>query len=341
MRNRDLLGAMLAALAASASPAQADEIRLLNGDHITGTIVSKSGGDLKVKTSYAGTLTIKWADVGSIGTTGPVRVVLTDDTSLNATVASAGDGKVTLKAGSIIQTAPIDLTKVAYINPPPEVTGKGVRLKGRINVGLNAATGNTKNRQLHIDGEMVARTQSNRYTVGGEVNRAYDNGSETANNATAYTKYDHFLTKKRYLYVNARFEHDKYQDLNLRTSIGAGLGHQFWETDTKNLSVEGGLSYVNENFYAANDDSYAAFRWGLDYDQYFFDKAFQFFHRHEGTISLQNSSDVLISAKTGVRIPLSRNLSTSAEVDVDWDNTPVAGKKKTDLTYLLNLGYSW
>lgn len=341
MRNRDLWGAMLVALAAHASPVHADEVRLLNGDHLTGTIVSKSGDEILLKTSYAGTLKIQWTKVSGISTDQPVRVVLADDTSMDATVSPAQDGTVTLQAGSIIKTAPISLDKLAYINPPPEVTGKGVRLKGRVNVGLNASSGNSKSRQLHVDGQVVARTLSNRYTVGGEINRAYDSGSETVNNATAYTKYDHFLTKRRYLYVNGRFENDKFQDLSLRTTLGAGLGHQFWESDTKNLSLEGGLSYVNENFYTTPDDSYAAFRWGVNYDQYFFNKAFQLFHSHEGTVSLQNSSDILLSSKTGIRVPLGKNLSTSAEVDVDWDNTPAPGKKKTDLTYLLNLGYSW
>lgn len=341
MSNRDLLCAVLAVLLLTASGVQADEVHLRNGDRITGTIVSKSNGDLKIKTAYAGTLTIKWADVATFSTKQPVRVVLSDDTSMQATVSSSSNGKVTLKAGRIIQTAPIDLTKVAYINPPPEVTGKGVRLTGRVNIGLNAASGNTKNRQLHMDGEMTARTRSNRYIVGGQVNRAYTDGSETANNVTAYTKYDHFLTKKQYLYINGRFEHDKFQDLSLRTILGAGLGHQIWESDLKNLSVEGGLSYVNENFYTAQDDSYAALRWGVDYNQYFFDKAFQLYHHDEGTVGLKHVKDVLITAKTGIRVPMGKNLNTSAEVDVNWDNTPAAGKKRTDLVYLLNLGYSW
>lgn len=321
--------------------ARADIVKLKNGDTLTGTVISKAGNELKIKTTYAGELTIDWKEVESLTTDKPVRVLLKDDTSLKATVSPAESGKVTLQSGSVIKTAPIALSNVAYINPPPEITGKGVQLKGRVNGAINATSGNTSTRQIHFDAEMVARTRSNRYTVGGQINRASDSGTETANNITAYSKYDHFLSRKRYVYINTRFERDKFTDLRLRTTLGGGLGHQFWESDEKNLSAEAGLAYVNEDHFVGPDDAYPAARWAVDYNQYFFHRAFQFFHKNEGTIGLTNANDILISAKTGIRVPLSKHLNTSFEVDAQFDNTPVAGKKKTDLAYLLILGYGW
>lgn len=188
---------------------------------------------------------------------------------------------------------------------------------------------------------MVARTKENRYTVGATAQRSSEDGNKTADRTILYSKYDHFLTEKRYLYTNASFIRDEFKDLNLRSVLGAGLGHQFVESKRKNLSVEDGLTYVNEDFIAATDDSYLAARWAVDNDQYFFKDRFQFFHKHEGLLSLENYDDLIVRSQTGVRVPLTDSLNTSMQVNVEWDRSPPPGTEQTDLTYLLNVGYNW
>jgi hypothetical protein len=79
-------------------------------------------------------------------------------------------------------------------------------------------------------------------------------------------KYDHFFTKKWYGYSNATAEQDEFKDLDLRATLGVGAGYQFIESDPTNLSLEGGLSYVNENYIIAEDNSFAAGRWALNFD---------------------------------------------------------------------------
>lgn len=322
--------------------ALADTVTLRNGDRITGKVVRKENENLVFKTPYAGDIKIRWLDIAGLRTDEPVQVMLNDETSLSATFTPAETpGQVTLKAGDIIRTAPIDLDKIAYINPSPEISGKGVRFTGRVNIGLTATSGNSETENLYVDAEMVARTKTNRYTVGATAQRSSEDGNETADRTTLYSKYDHFLTEKRYLYTNASFVQDEFKDLNLRSVLGAGVGHQFFESKRTNLSLEGGLTFVNEDFINADDDQYLAARWALNYDRYFFKDRLQFFHKHEGLQSLENSEDLLIRSETGVRVPLTENLNTSVQVNAEWDNSPPPGTEDTDLTYLLNVGYNW
>lgn len=56
-----------------------------------------------------------------------------------------GDGRMRIKAGELLATAPLPLEKIAYSNPPPEVSGRGVRLAGRVDVGAGATRGNSEN----------------------------------------------------------------------------------------------------------------------------------------------------------------------------------------------------
>ena len=105
----------------------------------------------------------------------------------------------------------------------------------------------------------------------------------------AGAKYDRFFDEKWYGYVGADFEKNSFKDLDLRSIFSIGVGHQFWDTDAKRLSVEGGLSYIDEDFKRDSDDSYLALGWGVNYEQIFYDGAIKFFHHHRG---LQGFKDI-------------------------------------------------
>lgn len=328
------------ALLLTSTGADADTLIMHNGDRLTGTVVSKQDNILTLNTPYAGTLRIQWSEVRQLISEKPVQVILEDDTRLTGTLLPSEDGKVRIRADEVLETAPIALSEVRYINPPVEVNG-GVRIKGWVNVGVNISSGNTDTEQYHLDAETVARTLENRFTLGATFNRTTDSGTETASNATGYGKYDHFLSEQWYTYANALFTRDEFKDLKLRTTLGLGSGYQFFESEPLSLSLEGGLTYVNEDFYHKEDESYPAGRWALDYERLLFGTRLRFFHKHEGLAGLTDVDDLLILSKTGIRAPLGQGLTASAQVDVDWDNTPAAGNDSTDTRYLLNLGYEW
>ncbi|RRQ21487.1 DUF481 domain-containing protein [Thiohalobacter thiocyanaticus] len=328
------------ALLLTSTGADADTLIMNNGDRLTGTVVTKRENILTLDTPYAGTLSIQWSEVRQLISEKPVQVILEDETRLTGTLLPTEDGKVRIRADEVMETAPIALSAVRYINPPVEVNG-GVRIKGRVNVGVNISSGNTDTEQYHLDTEVVARTLENRFTVGATFNRTTDSGTETESNATGYGKYDHFVSEKWYNYANALFTRDELKDLKLRTTLGLGSGYQFFESEPLNLSLEGGLTYVNEDFYDKEDESYPAGRWALNYDRLLFGSRIRFFHYHEGLAGLEDVDDIMILSRTGLRAPLGQGLTATAQVDVDWDNTPAVGNDSTDTRYLLNVGYEW
>lgn len=320
--------------------AQADEIIMQNGDRLSGTVVSKQGDTLLFSTPYAGELKILWHKVISLRTDKAVRIQLDDNNSLQAQVAPAGPGMVQLQGKELGSRDAIGISKIAQINPPRGAADSGVKVKGYINAGFELKQGNSDTEKLHLDTEVVARTRENRYTIGAEYNREKDQNTETVSNRLGYMKYDHFLSEKWYLYANGTFKKDKFKDLNLRSTIGLGSGRQLWESDERSLSLEAGLTYVNDDFIVATDNDYAALRWAIKYDQRLW-KKLQLFHEHEGLQGLESSDDISIRSKTGIRVPIIDNLKATAQVNADWENNPAPGKKREDLTYLLSLGYHW
>ena len=66
-------------------PAGADEVYLANGDRVSGTVISKTGDTLTMKTDFAGEIVIAWDKVISVSTSAPVVVKLDDATMLTGT----------------------------------------------------------------------------------------------------------------------------------------------------------------------------------------------------------------------------------------------------------------
>ena len=97
-------------------PASGDEVRLQNGDRITGKVVRMEEGKLIFKTAYAGNITIQWKEISNLITDEPIRVVLSDDTSLKGATRSAEKSKMKLKMGKVVETVSFDLSQVKAIS---------------------------------------------------------------------------------------------------------------------------------------------------------------------------------------------------------------------------------
>jgi putative salt-induced outer membrane protein YdiY len=316
----------------------ADEVWLRNGDRLTGEVIRMKGNIFVLSTSYAGEISIKWEEVQNLETENSVRVVLSDDTSASGTLLRREAGEVAVRAKAISEPLNIKLSKITMINPEVEPP---VKIKARLNIGASYTRGNTDRNDIYGDAELVARTKVNRYTIGGLYNFSEEDNAKTTDNVFGYMKYDHFFTQKMYGYAHATGEKDKFKDLNLRSSLGLGVGYQFVETERTNLSIEGGLSYISEDYILADDNDYTAGRWGLNFDHNFWEDHLQFFHVDQGFISIEDSDDLSIKSQTGFRIPFYKRFNSTIQFNWDWDKTPSPGKEESDKTYLFTVGYFW
>jgi len=320
------------------SMAMADELRLKNGDRITGQVITMEKNKLVFKTAYAGEITLEWHEVANLTSQSPMTVKMGDSISLHGTAEPAPEGEMRVEQDPISESATFDLSQVTAINPVPE---PAIKISARANVGLSDSSGNTDTRSVYLDGRFVARTDKNRTTVSVEYNREKSEGVTTVEYALGGLKYDQFFSEKWYAYAKVGLEKDKFKDLNLRTDIGAGPGYQVFESEQLNLGFEGGVSYVNQDFIDDKDEDYAAFRLAMDYDQYFYDKFFQLFFSNENLVRADDTKDIFSRLRTGVRVPVYKNLNLTGQYNLEWDNKPAPDTKKTDQTVIFSLGYSY
>lgn len=321
-----------------ASTALADTVSLVNGDRLSGKVVSMEAEALWLQTAYAGKLKLPWARVSRIETDAPVRVRLADGTELDGQLLVDAEGQLRIRIGSLVETTPLALERIAMINPArhPDKT----LLSGRASLGGSLASGNTDARTLHLDGEWVARNPIQRVTLDGELNDATQDGADTASNWRLGLKYDHFLKEKTYWYANTRFDHDGQADLDLRSTLGVGAGRQFVEREDLKFSLEGGVSLVNEDYGNALDEQFPGARIGARYEQAFWRGRLKLFHNSDVLLSLESLQDYLYQSRTGVRLPMGNGLSLGTQVNVDYDAVPAAGKESVDTALIFKLDYT-
>lgn len=321
--------------------ASADQLTLVNGDRLTGTIVAKETEFLILQTPHLGELKVRWSEVRRIHSENDVKLFLDDGTLVRGKLETVTDGTVVIHTGVIPPGAPVPLKSIVFINPAPDISGEGVKYLGRINVGYSSSTGNSEIETLYMDLEAAARTRNDRYTLTGKARRSKDHEAESESNWLVGLKWDHFLTKKWYSYANTTFENDQFKDIELRSTLGGGTGYQFFETDRTNLALEGGLTYVNTDFITAADERYPAVRWALKFDHFLFKSRAQFFHIHEAYAAVDESDNAFVRSQTGLRFPLVYQVTGTLQYNVDWEKNPTSDRVPTDKALLFTLGYTW
>src|SRR5882672_10674029 len=245
-RSLRLLACALTLSLVVAGRAAADEILFLNGDRLSGKIVSADGGKLTIKSETAGVVTVDLAKVKTFSTDEPI-VIKTGDTTLSSKVTGGADGTVQVVpvAGGTPQV--ITLKDVAKINPPP------VKWTGSFVANAMITTGNSETENFGVSLNAVRRSEIDRITLAGAYYYGRQEDKDTGKKDTTIDnwfilgKYDYFLTKQLYLYGSTRVEQDNIADLDLRLTISAGPGYQWYETPTFNLSAEAGLGGCTSN----------------------------------------------------------------------------------------------
>lgn len=330
-----------------AGPVTADELLMRDGSRILGTIVKKDNGVLEFKTSYAGVIKVKWAEVEEVRADEPFRVMLQNDEIVMTTAIRNTDDVVTLETGTPDAPAPVELaqTEVAYIKPEDWRLGKGYKLTGRANFAFESNRGNTDTDELEFDADLTYRRLKDRFVAFAELERDRDNERKkdvtTADNWKLSTRYHRFITKKWFYGGVLAADADDKADRELRLVAGPLVGYQFFESRPMNLRTELAITRVHEEFKNESDNNYTAAGWGINFDKYLFDEFMQFYHRQNGLMSFDDYSDIVWDTWTGLRFPLVYGFVASTEVQTEYDGGAAKEADDLDTTYLLKLGYAW
>ena len=328
------------------APPKPDTVVTKDGSTIVGTVTALGGGSLTIKTASSGEVKVKWSEIQSLTTNSSHKVVTSNGSTFNGTITTNGEGQIVIADPTTVNPVPVAMGNIAAMNPPPE---KPISYNLVANAGLVINDGNTRNKSGNVFSEFLMRSKETRLLLRAAYNYAEDGDGITARNGRGSMKFDYFPTERFFFYVSTLFENDKFQDLNLRTALSAGPGYQFIEKgdnpdtifDGLELFGEAGIAYFDEDRRRGMDDNYVSARWAMKLDWEVVPNEITVFHYHEGFPSLENGSDIYITTEQGVRFKLMENLIAAIHVNWRWDNTPSQGLRRSDTTYMFNLGFTY
>lgn len=316
-------------------------VRLINGDRVTGKIVSMSGGKLVLESEMAGKIEIEIRNIETLESGDVLEMHFSNGTVVKQAVNVASAGRVKIVGDGTIDSQEIAIGDLEFINPPlPEAP----RWKGSVSVGMTYTTGNTNNETLAFSAGLSKETEHDRITFGADLFRKKVETPDSTEKVITEDwwklrgKYDYFYSEKMYVFGEGRFEQDKVALLDRRIIAAGGLGYQWIKSDKQNFSIEAGLSNV---FEAYDDGSESTSKFsavsGYHYDLKF-NKVFSFIHDTSFFPNTEDTSDYYLTTSAEFRTQINSRMYTNFKVLYDYDTTPAANRKKTDVKYIFGIG---
>jgi putative salt-induced outer membrane protein YdiY len=336
-------------------PILADQLKLKNGDRLTGQIAKSDGKTLKLKTAYAGEVSVALDAIDQLSSDQPLYLTLSDGQTVVGTVASNDDRfEVTTKETatvridrSVVQTIRSKAEQDAYLAEVERY--RNPRLidlwSGSLDLGYSLTTGNSRTNNLAIGANAVRETTRDKTSVYlaaiRSKNKPTDGESVTTANATRWGgRYELNLTKRLSAFALADFETNEIQLLDLRAVFGGGLGYYVKKTDRAQFQVFGGGAYNKESFSTGLDRSSAEALIGEDLalkinDRMTVRERSQFFPNLSETGEYRLTFDSSLVAK------INKWFNWQVMLSDRYISNPVPGSKSNDILFTTGVSLSF
>jgi putative salt-induced outer membrane protein YdiY len=315
------------------SPALAEVVTLVNGDHISGVVLKQTDTTLTLKTNYAGAIHIERSQIQHLGKHIGKRLDIANSNS--KTKEKIQPPKVASGVSAL------DPTLVAgTASTLREKSEKGT-FTGNTNFSMKLEDGNNKKNEIDIDFAATYRRGIHRGRALGTLEYDTREGDNIKRDWQVIASYDRFLSDKLFASLMYSAKQERFAGLDLRQSLGPSVGYQFYEGKPMELMSSLGVYYVLEDFMEQPDNRYFGPGWQLQYKHDLYKEKLQFYHRHYSILSAEESDKWLWHSWTGLRMPLIGGIVGSAEFEIDYDSQPAFRAETMDTTLRLKIGYQW
>jgi hypothetical protein len=225
-RIKHLLGILLA-LGFAVAAGAADRFELADGSVVLGKLVSAEAGKFKVETAFAGTIEIAQDKIKSFSTDDAVNVELAAGSTVLGKVSAAEAGIVVAAADGQMSSA---TGKVAAVWRPGsespavrEAKAAAEKLKRRwayeAVAAITGRTGGSEKFAGSLGLKATLESSEDKLIFAGVINRAQENGNETANDWKAGVDYSSAIAGgKTVWYARTELSKDEIKAIDLRST---------------------------------------------------------------------------------------------------------------------------
>ena len=230
-------------LSAPALAQKTDVIEMFNGDHVTGEIKSYSAGRITFGTDIGSDLSLKWNRIVSITSPKEFEIETTDGRYIYGTLApSTPPGKLAVVSASGTET--LEFLSVVRIVPIHQTFWR--RFDGSLDVGFTYTQSNDYV-QFNLNGNAVFRRPTFAATLTASSFFASQQGVPSSQRANITLWYEKFKANRWYLGGFTSVDRNLDLGLDLRLTLGAGVGRFLVQTNQASLGVFVGLSGDHED----------------------------------------------------------------------------------------------
>jgi putative salt-induced outer membrane protein len=239
-------------------PAFADQVGLKNGDRLTGSITKSDGKELVIKTDYAGDVTVKFDAIQTITSAGDLNVSLGGKTVVGPVTTNGDNVVVATKAAGPVEAPK---SSVTMLRSPAEQAAYEKSLhpgllegwNGGLNLGFAVTRGNSETKNLNIAFNGTRKGFHDKLIL--YTNSIYATNDlpgatphTTANTIAGGARYDRDFARLVFGFVNGDFYEDSLQHLDLRATVGGGLGWHAIKQVATTLDLLAGVNYTHESY---------------------------------------------------------------------------------------------
>jgi len=331
-----------------AATLQAEQVTLKNGDRLSGAIVSMDGKKLVIKTTYAGEVSIDWAEVSEFSSAKDPLVVTKADKQVvsgpvmtegpNVLVATAQGTQTVPRTDVTTMRSPADQAAYEKSLHPGLMEGWG----GGGSFGFALARGNSQTTNVALGFDALRKTNTDAWVVTAASIYSTDNkaGTTSANQLGGLIRYDHNLNKKLFAYGAFAGMYDVLQDLNYRIMPSGGLGYHAIASKTTTLDLLGGLGYTRESYFDGTVNNLLTATLGNEFSHKITSSTTitqNFYYLP----SLNDTANYRINFSAGFATKLNGWLTANANFVEQYVNQPVPGNKHNNILFTTGLGFTF
>ena len=258
----------LATLTPSVAMTQEDFVQFGSRNFMEGELKYMERGRLYFKTTATDTIYIEWDDVVSLSCSQLLEVELQNGILFYGTLEESEEpGKTSLRRTQ--DTVAIPLEQVVRITAIEEQFL--ARFDGTLSAGLNATKAN-KNRQfnLGLDLEYVTRRYESSLYASTIVSDSQ--GNETSEQAVLNIDTRRKLPDRWHTGALIGFERNEELGIEMRSTLGWGMGRSLVQTNSRRFILEAGLLYTREEVSDSSDSADNIESYGFaEYELFSFD----------------------------------------------------------------------
>ncbi len=334
--------------------ASADTVVLSNGDRVSGVIVTTADGKVTVKTEFMGEVKIERKAIVAIEVEEPVVVtfeggetvvgrVKTEEEHVN--VIQEDGSKVTKPLAAFQAVRTSDYQR-KWEREQKRATNPGWfdfwSLKA--DLGLASASGNARTTTVSSGTVLERVTGFDKTTLRFKQIYSTQQTKEpkgvTANAVTGSAKYERDFGQDLFVYGAGVFDFDEFQNLDLRSALGGGLGWHIIRRDRHSWDFGAGSNWNREKFSTGLIRNSAEANINEE-SSHELTKMLSFYQGFAIFPNLTDRGEYRFNARLGADLKINTHLSVTFRISDRFLSNPIEGNKKNDVLMSTGIQYTW